>query len=173
MPNYRRWRRAGSTFFFTLALERRGSGLLVAEIARLREAFRRTQAERRFSLDAVVVLPDHLHAVLTLAPGDADYATLWRLVKTRFSHGLPMGSRRPSHLARGERGLWQRRFWEHLVRDEADYAAHVAYCWANPVKHGLVGNPMDWPYSSLHRDHRLGLVPPEWQGIWPEGPFGE
>ncbi|MEL6197413.1 MAG: transposase [Pseudomonadota bacterium] len=148
--------------------------MLVDQIALLRSAFRETAADRPFSLDAAVVLPDHFHAVLTLPPGVTDYASIWREVKGRFTKAAGVtGTRRPSDLRRGERAVWQRRFWEHLIRDEADYAAHVAYCWANPVQHGLVERAADWPYSSLHRDLRRGLVPPEWQGEAPSGAFGE
>jgi len=142
--------------FFTVALQDRGGQLLVDHIQRLREAVALTRAERPFHIDAWVVLPDHLHCVWTLPGGDGDFATRWRLIKSRFSRALPPGPLRPSHVARQERGVWQRRFWEHHIRDDADMAAHVGYCWHNPVKHGLVEKPEDWPYSSVHRDLRAG-----------------
>lgn len=154
MPEYRRPKVAGARVFFTVALAERGSRLLTDEIGRLREAVRATRAERPFGIDAWVVLPDHLHCVWTLPDGDGDYSVQWRLIKSRFSRGLPMGRRRASHVARHERGVWQRRFWEHHIRDEADYVAHVRYCWMNPVKHGFVERPEDWPYSSVHTDVR-------------------
>lgn len=119
-------------------------------------AVRVTKAECPFRIDAWVVLPDHLYAVWTLPEGDADYSLRWRLIKTRFSRGLPLGPLRPSHWARQERGIWQRRFWVRLMRNDADFAAHIRYCWINPVKHGLVEGPEDWPYSSVHRDIREG-----------------
>jgi putative transposase len=132
MPKYRRPKVAGATVFFTVTLADRGSDLLIREIALLREAVRRTRAERPFGIGAWVVLPDHLHCVCTLPAGECDYATLWRQIKTRVSRQLPKGRLRPSHEARAERGIWQRRFWEHHIRDEADYRAHVEYCWHSP-----------------------------------------
>lgn len=162
MPNYRRPRVPGATIFFTVTLAERGSDLLVREIDLLRAAFNATLARRPATIDALVVLPDHLHAVLTLPPGDGDYALRWREIKTRFSRALPRGRLRPSHEARAERGVWQRRFWEHHIRDAGDYRAHVAYCWGNPVKHGLVSRARDWPHSSLHRAIETGRAGPEW-----------
>ncbi len=154
MPNYIRTHRPAASIFFTVTLQERGSRVLVDQVPRLREAVTLTKAERPFRIDAWVVLPDHLHCVWTLPEGDDDFSTRWRLIKTRFSRGLPKGQLRPSHIARQERGLWQRRFWEHHIRDEADMTAHVQYCWINPVKHGLVDRPEAWPYSSIHRDFR-------------------
>jgi putative transposase len=87
----------------------------------------------------------------------------WRLIKTRFARALPRQERlSPVRVARNERGIWQRRFWEHLIRDEDDYARHVAYCYINPIKHGLVARVSDWPHSSFHRDVRAGIVPRDW-----------
>ncbi len=151
MPNYIRPRVPGATVFFTVALAERGSDLLVREVARLREVVAMTRAERPFGIAAWVVLPDHLHAVWVLPEGDRDFSTRWRLIKSRFSMGLPAGFLRRSHLVRQERGVWQRRFWEHHVRDEAGFAACVAYCHSNPVKHGLVERAEDWPYSTVRR----------------------
>ena len=149
MPNYIRPKVAGATVFFTVALADRGSRALVEHVGTLREAVRRTRAERPFGVEAWVVLPDHMHCVWTLSEGDGDYATRWRLIKTRFSRAMPKGRLRPSHVARGERGVWQRRYWEHHIRDAADFAAHVEYCRINPVKHGYVDDPAEWPYSSF------------------------
>jgi putative transposase len=118
---------------------------LVEEVDRLRTAVRDTMGERPFKIDAWVVLPDHLHAVWTLPEGDADYSVRWRLIEARFSREFPKGPLRASHKDRQERGIWQRRFWEHHIRGETDFAAHVSYCWINPVKHGLVEKPEDWP----------------------------
>jgi putative transposase len=122
-----------------------------------------------------VVLPDHLHTVWTLPPRDADFATRWQLIKTRFARSLPKQEwRSPARIARNERGIWQRRFWEHVIRDEADYARHVEYCHINPVKHGLVKRVSDWPHSSFHRDVRAGIFPLDWAGeVEPVGVFGE
>lgn len=154
MSNYLRPRLPGASIFFTVTLQQRGTQLLVEHIARLREAVAVTRAERPFQIDAWVVLPDHMHCVWTLPEGDSDFSTRWRLIKSRFSRALPVGNLRHSHLARQERGIWQRRFWDHHIRDADDMSAHVNYCWVNPVKHGLVDRPEDWPYSSIHRDMR-------------------
>ena len=150
MSNYRRPPRSDAPVFFTVALADRRSDGLVAEIERLRAAVRITRAARPFGIEAWVVLPDQMHCMRRVP--DGNYALRWRLIKARFSRGLPMGARRQSHIARGERGLWQRRYWEHHIRDETDFAAHLRYCWFNPVKHGLVTRPEDWPYSSVHRE---------------------
>ena len=173
MPNYIRPKVTGSTVFFTVALARRGDDLLVREVERLRAVVRMTMQERAFVVEAWVVLPDHLHAVWTLPEGDRDYSTRWGAIKARFSMGMDAGRLRSSHVVRREKGIWQRRFWEHHIRDEADFDAHVRYCWGNPVKHGLVGRAVDWPHSSIHRDIRLGRVEPEWAGESEEGEFGE
>ena len=174
MSRYLRPHAPGATVFFTVALAARGSDLLVREISRLREAVAATRAERPFGIDAWVVMPDHLHCVWTLPEGDADFSVRWKDIKTRFTKSVGrVGRRSASKIAKGEAGLWQRRFWEHHIRGEADYAAHVRYCWINPVKHGFVERAVDWPYSSIHRDITRGIVEPEWSGFVPNGAFGE
>lgn len=164
MARYVRPKWTGARVFFTLCLAARGSDLLVQEIAALRRAVAQTQAERPFGIAAWVVLPDHLHCVWQMPAGDRAYGLRWAMIKGRFSHGLAAQPRSHSKIRKGEKGIWQRRFWEHHIRDEADDAAHVAYCWGNPVKHGLVRQAVDWPYSSIHREIRLGWVAPEWGG---------
>ncbi len=151
MSDYRRPRAPGAAIFFTVALQDRASTVLCDQVQRLREAVAVTRFERPFGIEAWVVLPNHMHCIWTLPAGDSDFSTRWRLIKARFSRGLAPGRLRDSHVARKERGIWQRRYWEHHIRDEADMAAHVRYCWMNPVKHGLVERPEDWPYSSVHR----------------------
>ncbi|MEI4195559.1 REP-associated tyrosine transposase [Roseovarius sp. E0-M6] len=191
MSRYVRPRMPGSRIFFTVNLARRGGEVLVDEIVRLRAAVRMVMAERPFHVDAWVVLPDHMHAVWTLPEGDTAYSVRWGAIKARFSRDLRRaGFSPPDRLpivqngryagvtpglrhAKGEVGIWQRRFWEHHIRNEADYAAHIRYCWGNPVKHGFVRRAVDWPYSSIHRDIRAGLIEPEWAGEVPEGQFGE
>ncbi len=163
MPRYVRPRIPAATIFFTLNLANRRSDLLVQEIDKLRDAFTKTLNDRIFTINAIVILPDHLHTVITLPDGDDDYATRWRIIKSRFSRQISCGHRRASHLCRKERGIWQRRYWEHHIRSKEDFRAHVEYCWKNPVKHGYVEKPADWPYSSIHRDIRLGRVPENWQ----------
>jgi putative transposase len=152
MSSYLRPRVPGGTVFFTVGLAEKGSSLLVDEVARLRVAVRLTMAERPFRARAWVVLPDHMHCVWDLPEGDADYSVRWGAIKARFSRGLPEGHVRDSHVLRREKGIWQRRFWEHQCRGEADIAAAVRFCWVNPVRHGLVERPQDWPYSSVRRD---------------------
>jgi len=122
-----------------------------------------------------VVLPDHLHIVMTLPDGDADFSTRWSLIKREFTRGfVSAGLPLPRH-ANGEPALWQRRFWEHTIRDDRDFERHVDYIHYNPVKHGLVGRVRDWPHSSFHRYVRLGLVPQDWGGDFrqDQGQFGE
>lgn len=155
MSRYIRPKVSGARVYFTVTLASRGGDSLVRNIDLLREAVRRTRAERPFAIEAWVVLPDHLHCIWHMPAGDRDFGTRWRLIKSRFSRDLPKGPTRASHDRRQERGLWQRRFWEHHIRDEADFAAHLRYCWMNPVKHGLVDHPEDWPFSSVHRDARF------------------
>jgi putative transposase len=130
----------------------------------------------RFTTDAVVVLPDHLHAVWTLPEGDADFGTRWRQIKSAFSRSLaPTEPISESRAAKGERGIWQRRYWEHTIRDENDFARHVDYVHINPVKHRLVTRVRDWPYSSFHRMVKLGVYPEDWAGDVAElgADFGE
>lgn len=162
MPNYKRPSQKGVCVFITVGLADRRSDLLVREVDTLRWAIRRTRVKWPFEINAAVILPDHFHAVITLPANDADYSTRLRIIKSRFSRQFARGPIRESHARRAERGIWQRRFWEHHIRGAEDYTAHIRYCWKNPVKHGLVKRPTDWPYSSIHRDARRGLVPPEW-----------
>ena len=121
-----------------------------------------------FKIDAMVVLPEHMHCIWTLPTDDADYAIRWSLIKSGFSREIPVTERRSkSRQARGERGIWQRRYWEHLIRDDRDFERHVDYIHWNPVKHNWVKRVKDWPYSSFHKYVRLGLYPLDW-GIEPE-----
>ncbi|MFP7674043.1 REP-associated tyrosine transposase [Marivita sp. S0852] len=154
MPNYQRPKINGAIVFFTVTLANRQSTALTDNINALRQAVRATKAERPFGIEAWVVLPDHLHCIWRLPEDDHDYSTRWRLIKSRFARAVPKGNLRQSHIARGERGVWQRRFWEHHIRSDADFEAHLRYCWLNPVKHGFVERPEDWVYSSVHRDAR-------------------
>lgn len=163
MPNYRRAWVPGGTCFFTVNLLERQRSLLVEHIDLLRLAFAEAHAARPFRIVAAVVLPDHLHCVWTLPPGDADNAARWKHIKTTFSRGLPPAERRsPRRIAKGERGIWQRRYWEHLIRDGRDLAAHVDYVHFNPVKHGHAPHATAWPYSSVHRYVARGDLAPDW-----------
>ncbi|MDO8329473.1 MAG: transposase [Fluviicoccus sp.] len=156
MTNYRRDRTIGGTWFFTVNLANRKSDLLVRHIDLLRESFRHVRQKHPFTIDAIAVMPEHLHCIWTLPDDDHDFSRRWRLIKTRFSHQLPYQDDElftQSRESKAERGIWQRRFWEHRIRDEADFKAHVDYIHFNPVKHGWVISEADWPYSSLHRNY--------------------
>jgi putative transposase len=129
--------------------------LLIDHIDLLRDSVRITRRNYPFEIDAMVVLPDHIHAVWTLPEGDANFPTRWRSIKIRFSKAIPRDTRRDVvGPAPGERGIWQRRYWAHVIRDERDLNNHIDYCWFNPVKHGHVANVEAWPFSTFHRDHR-------------------
>lgn len=156
MSQYLRPRTPGASVFFTVALADPGADTLIRSVGALRAAVRQTLADRPFRIDAWVVLPDHMHCVWTLPPGDADYSTRWSLIKARFSRAQGMAARRPSQIARRERGVWQRRFWEHHLRSPAEISAAIRHCWTDPVRHGLVEDPLDWDLSSIHRDLRSG-----------------
>ena len=162
MVGYRRNFLPGGTFFFTVTLADRQSTLLTDHISVLREAFRKTRAERPFDIDAIVILPDHLHAILTLPEGDADFSHRWRRIKSIFTRRVLYHDGEMAPRDHTGRLLWQRRFWEHTIRDETDFSGHVDYIHFNPTKHGLVSNPFDWPHSSLHRFARSGIVTTDW-----------
>jgi putative transposase len=164
MVRYRRNLVGGGSFFFTVTLADRRSTLLVDRIQVLRAAFRVTRRDRPFAIDAVVILPDHLHAILTLPADDADFSGRWRRIKGHFSTALIDAGTELRRHSNGDLALWQRRFWEHTIRDEADFMRHVDYIHFNPVKHGLVARVRDWPHSSFHRYVREGIVPDDWAG---------
>jgi putative transposase len=154
MVHYRRHIIPGATTFFTVKLEDRHATWLTTHITALREAFRKTRAEHPFKIDAIVILPNHLNALLTLPEDDADYPHRWRRIKSLFTRAvLHSGAQLPTRDHTG-RTLWQRRYWEHLIRDETDLANHITYIHNNPVRHGLVSHPQDWPHSSLHQHLR-------------------
>jgi putative transposase len=160
---YRRAWTPGRTFFFTVNLADRRSQLLIEQVETLRMAFRQVRSRHPFIIYAVAILPDHLHAIWTLPPGDDDFAGRWALIKAGFSRSLLMTEAiSASRRKKGERGIWQRRFWEHRIRDEEDFARHVDYIHWNPVKHGHVQRAIDWPWSSIHRYVRQGDLPTEW-----------
>ena len=164
MRTYKRQRIDGGCYFFTVNLaNRHNNDLLVREIAALREAFRQTRADHPFEIDAIVVLPEHLHVIWQLPPEDHDFSVRWRLIKSRFSQAIKTGEViSESRLKKGERGIWQRRFWEHVIRDDEDYARHVDYIHYNPVKHGHCRHAIDWPHSSFKRWVQRGIYPDNW-----------
>ncbi len=175
MPDYRRNRLSGGTYFFTVNLCERDLDLLTEKIDALRAAVRLVRARRPFHIDGWVVLPDHLHCIWTLPQGDADFSARWKAIKIAFAKTIPTTERlSPVRRRKGERGIWQRRFWEHTIRDARDFAAHMDYLHWNPVKHGHAATVLAWPYSSFHRCVEEGMYPANWGGgESPDDDFGE
>jgi putative transposase len=150
MSHYRRLHVPGGTWFFTVNLARRGATTLTDHIEILRAAYRATALEHPIRPRAMVVMPDHIHAVWTLPEGDGDFSVRWRKIKGRFTHTVGRAAERsPSKVYKRDGGIWQRRFWEHRIRDDDELRRAVAYVWENPVRHGFVEKPEDWPYSSV------------------------
>jgi len=161
MPRYIRSRRLGGTFFFTARTARKGTDLLLRDIDLLRRVMRQTRARHPFEIDEIVVLGDVIHTLWTLPAGDSDYSTRWRMLKSLFSRACPAPDVGDTvRLRPGEKGIWQRRFWEHTIRDAADMAAHRQMIFAAPVQAGLVRRPLDWPHSSIHRAVSRGTYDP-------------
>jgi len=165
---YRRDYTEGATYFFTAVTFCRKPLFSEAEaVDGLRLAFREEMARRPFTINAVVIMPDHLHAIWTLPPGDSDYSIRWRNIKRAFTAAIPLAQRPRvygSHRDKREQTIWQRRFWEHRIRDEQDFEHHVDYIHYNPVKHGYVSSPVEWSHSSIHRYIREGMLSPDWGG---------
>lgn len=180
MRRYLRWR-SGRAFFFTAVTHGRRA-IFATDAGReaFREAIRSVRVDHPFRLTAIVLLPDHVHAVWVLPEGDPDYSTRWRLIKSRFTRlwlasGGDPGPVGPSRRRKGEEGIWQRRFYEHACRDDDDLKRCVDYLHVNPVKHGLVARVIDWPWSSFHRYVRMGEYPPDWGAspAWYGDEFGD
>jgi putative transposase len=168
MVRYRRNLIAGGTYFFTATLADRTSCALVEHVDAFRAALQSTRLERPFTVDAVVILPDHLHIIMTLPAEDADYANRWRRIKRRFTNAVTQSGTPVAHHTSGEAALWQRRFWEHTIRDDSDFERHVDYIHFNPVRHGFVARVRDWPHSSFHRFVQQRLLPEDWAGDFGE-----
>jgi putative transposase len=164
--DYRRAWHAGGTYFFTLnLLQRRDNDLLIRHIDILKSIIKKVKNKHPFIIHGWVVLPDHLHCVIELPTNDADFATRLRLIKSGFSKAIPKTEYRSDvRIKRGERGIWQRRYWEHLIKNDADFQAHMDYVHINPVKHGLVKQVSDWPYSTFRRWVKLGVYSANWAG---------
>ena len=178
MSNYKRVKLAGRTYFFTVVTFQR-SPLFATPLARrcLREAWFRTCRSYPITTDAICVNPEHLHCLWTLPEADSEYALRWRMIKGLFSKiylaaGGTQGHRNSSRRRKGEAALWQRRFWEHCIRDEEDLRKHMDYIHFNPVKHGLVSSAADWPWSSFGRYVRMGWYDAEWGSTEPKGLLG-
>jgi putative transposase len=173
VSNYRRWYVPGGTYFFTLVVQnRRALFSSVDRRALLGKAIRDIRAEMPFCSLAMVLLPDHLHAIWQLPRRDSDYSRRWQRIKARFSadlrrSGFPMPRTSRSKAERGESGIWQRRFWEHVIEDEAELEAYFDDIHWNPVKHGYVRHPAEWEATSFHRYVESGHYPREWGRIEP------
>jgi putative transposase len=175
MVQYRRNFVPGGTYFFTVTLADRTSSILVDHVSALRMAFRVARQERPFTIEAIVILPDHLHAIWTLPPDDSDFSGRWKRIKAYFTHRLVAAGVPVKRHSNGEYALWQRRFWEHTIRNEVDFARHVDYVHFNPIKHKLVTRVCEWPHSSFHLYVRRGVLPLDWAGDVEESTmnFGE
>lgn len=166
MTNYRRLYTPNSTWFFTVNLaERKNNPLLIEHIDSLRAAFRYVKTRHPFHINAIVILPEHLHCIWTLPPDDSNYSNRWNQLKGHFSRSIAKGERISTSRAKHrERGIWQRRFWAHLIMNQDDFNRHVDYIHWNPVKHGWVTQVADWRYSSFHRYVEMGIYPTQWGG---------
>lgn len=168
MPNYRRAYVPGGTFFFTVVTHQRRK-LFHAEAIRtlLGDVIREVQRDWPFEINAIVLLPDHLHAIWSLSPGDGNYSGRWSVIKKNFTNRYLAHGGRDEKVSAGKRrerrrGIWQRRFWEHTIEDEEDHETHFDYIHYNPVKHKLVNCPADWKPSSFHRWVKAGVYPANW-----------
>ena len=166
MSDYRRAKIKGGTYFFTVNLQDRTQTWLIDYIDVLRSSVAHVKNKQPFIIHAWVVLPDHMHAIWTLPKSDDDYSGRWREIKKQFSKNIPINELRTNvNINRGERGIWQKRFWEHCIRDELDFNRHFDYVHFNPVKHGYVTAVKDWPYSSFHRSVERGVYELDWAGL--------
>ncbi len=174
MSRFRRYRRVGHCCFFTVSLDNRAQRYLTDHIDVLKQCLRDAAQRRPFVIDAMVVLPDHLHTIWTLPDPDRDVTSRWQHIKAGFAHQLMDSGVRPTHRQSStEFGLWQPRFWEHWIRNEREFNRHADYIHFNPVKHGWAETPCAWAYSSFHRYVAQGLYPAHWTGAGIEGRFGE
>lgn len=164
MSWYRRWKISGGVYFLTVILQNRKADYLTHHIAEFRQAYAETQLNAPFETIAICILPDHFHLIMQLPKEDNDFSKRIRLLKINFNKRLPAEYKNPSdhQQRRGEVGIWQRRFWEHVIRNETDLTNHIDYIYYNPVKHGYVKSVKDWPFSSFHRDVEKGIYPKDW-----------
>ena len=194
MPQYRRNYVDGGTYFFTVVTYMRQALLNDLSIPILHRALKDCMLRKTFDLEAMVILPDHIHSIWRLPPTDDDYSSRWKLIKAAFTKeyirrvgaagrvggaqrnpqtlGGAMAKPTISMQTKGERGIWQRRFWEHTIRDETDYTRHCDYIHYNPVKHGLVKSPLDWPHSTFQEFVQRGIYPESWGGPAEDFPVG-
>ena len=161
--DYRRSNAKGGTFFFTVNLANRSSSILTDNVQLLRDSVSKVRANHHFTIVAMVVLPEHLHTIWTLPIGDSNYPLRWSLIKSGFSRALGKTENiNSSRKQKRERGIWQRRYWEHQIRNAEDLSRHIDYIHFNPVKHGYTDTAVNWPYSSIHRYIRQGVLPYNW-----------
>ncbi len=175
MTRYTRLRESGGTYFFTVVTYKRRP-FLTEDLARscLRHAMDTTAQKLPYTTEAICLLPDHLHCVWSLPEGDSDFSTRWASIKSQFSRlflsaGGTETKQTLSRTTKRERGIWQRRFWEHAIHDDDDLRRHMDYIHYNPVKHGLVQSPAEWPWSTFHRFVSEGIYEPEWGSTEPVG----
>ena len=175
MVNYRRNYITGGTYFFTVNLYHRDTELLTRYIQALREAFRSTKQQHPFRIDAIVILPDHLHTLWTLPKGDDNYPQRWRSIKSQFTRAIKIQGYPVKKNKRGEHYVWQKRYWEHTIKNQHDLQRHMDYIHYNPVKHGHVNNVSDWQYSSFHRYVAKGRLDKKWESQCRDDPhdYGE
>jgi putative transposase len=175
MVRHRHNFRPGGTFFFTLSLADHQSSALVDHMPALTKAMRDARTRAPFKIEAIVILPNHLHAILTMPEGDSDFPARWRHINSGFTIAVTTANPSAPRDARSEYALWQERYWEHMIRDEADFARHTEYIHGNPIMHNLVARASEWPHSSFHRYVRRGLLPADWAGTAKFAPedFGE
>ena len=160
MPRYRRDLTEGGLYFFTVVLADRKSNLLTKYINEFRESYLETQNHYPFETIAICVLPDHFHVLMKLPDNDSNYSRRIQSIKRNFSYRIYNKNKKDKRIP-----IWQKRFWEHLIRDDEDLSNHWDYIYYNPVKHGHVSNVKDWKYSSFHRDVKRGIYPEDWGGI--------
>ena len=175
MVLYRRNKTPGGLYFFTVTLKNRSSQLLTEHINLLKNAMQKTKTELPFKTQAIVVLPDHIHAIWQLPENETNYSSRWRRIKSEFTHQILRTGVKLTKDKRGEYDLWQRRFWEHTIRDEGDLENHINYIHYNPVKHRLVKNVWEWEFSSFHAYIKKGMLPSNWGASERQvnGNFGE
>ena len=174
MPKYIRSQLAGATYFFTLTLAQCQTQFLTDNIHLFRQAYQRANALHPLTTVAICVLPDHLHAIWQMPVDDGDFALRWRMIKSNFSRNFGANQQRSnSKIKHREKGIWQRRYWEHQIRDEIDLQRHVDYIHYNPVKHGLVSQVKDWPHSTFHKYVAQGIYTENWGGFDDDDTFGE
>jgi putative transposase len=168
MPDYRRYYIEGGTYFFTVVTHIRRP-LLNNEstIDLFEQCLNNTMGIYPFYIDALVILPDHMHTIWTLPDNDSDFSTRWKIIKAKFSRNYRSEEKTStprSRISKGEKSIWQRRFWEHLIRNQEDFNNHLDYIHYNPVKHGLVNSPGEWKQSSFHRYVEFGAYDVNWGG---------